>query len=118
MQEYLLLIRTVGDYCASMTAAQYEQHLQKVSNYIQKLTREGRLKGAQPLQLDGTMLQGGKGTFKDGPYIESKEVIIGYYLILARDIEEAKEIARANPVFEETEARIEIRPIKHEQGIN
>ncbi|MDP4263371.1 MAG: YciI family protein [Bacteroidota bacterium] len=118
MNEYLLLIRTEGDYCAEMPAEQYKAHLQKVGNYIQKLTSEGRFRGAQPLHLDGMMLQGNKGVFKDGPFIESKEVIIGYFLILAKDLQEAREIAKANPVFEETNARIEIRLIKHEEGIN
>jgi hypothetical protein len=118
MQEYLFLIRTEGDYCAAMPPEQYQQHLKKVGNYIQKLMEEGKLKSAQPLQLDGTILRGNKGVFKDGPFIESKEVIIGYYLILAKDLNEAKEIAKANPVFEEIEARIEIRLIKHEKGIN
>ena len=118
MKEYLLLIRTEGDYCASMPAEEYQNHLKEVGNYIAKLTQQGKLKSAQPLQMDGMMLQGGKGVFKDGPYIESKEVIIGYYLILASDINEARTIAKANPVFEETNARIEIREIKHETGIN
>lgn len=118
MNEYLLLIRTEGDYCAEMPAGRYQEHLKKVGNYIQRLIQDGKFRGAQPLHLDGMMLQGNKGVFKDGPFIESKEVIIGYFLILARDLQEAREIAAANPVFEETNARIEIRLIKHEEGIN
>ena len=118
MKEFLLLIRTEGDYCEEMSAEQHKVHVQRVSNYIQKLTYEGRLKSAQPLTAEGRVLQGVKGVFKDGPFIESKEVIIGYFLILANDINEALEIAKANPVFEETDARIEIREIKHEEGVN
>jgi hypothetical protein len=112
MQEYLLLIRTQGDYCESMLPEQYQKHLQNVGDYIQKLTLEGRFRSAQPLQIAGTMLKGGKGSFKDGPFIESKEVIIGYFLVLAENLDEAREIAKANPVFNETEASIEIRLIK------
>ena len=118
MNEYLLLIRTEGDYCEGMSAQHHKEHLQKVANYIDNLVANGKLKGAQPLSMEGTMLNGTKGAFKDGPFIESKEVIIGYYLILAKDLNEAKEIAMANPVFEETDARMEIRAIKHEEGIN
>jgi len=118
MKEFLLLIRTEGDYCAEMPAEQYQQHLQKVSNYIAELIQQGKFKSAQPLHMEGMMLQGNKAVFKDGPFIESKEVIIGYFLILAKDINEAREIAMANPIFEETDARIEIRLIKHEEGIN
>jgi hypothetical protein len=118
MNEYLLLIRTEGDYCEGMSADHHRKHLQKVGDYIARLTKEGRFKSAQPLHTEGTMLHGTKGIFKDGPYIESKELIIGYYLILAKDLEEARAIAKANPVFEETDAKMEIRLIKREEGIN
>jgi hypothetical protein len=118
MNEFLLLIHTEGDYCATMAPEQYQNHIHKVSQYIERLTKNGKLLGAQPLQLAGSMVYGNKGVFKDGPYIESKEVIIGYYHILATDLNEAREIAKGNPVFEDAAARIEIRQIKHEQGIN
>jgi hypothetical protein len=66
----------------------------------------------------GTLIKANKGVFKDGPYSESKEVIVGYFHILAKDLEEAIEIAKANPVFEAGEASIEVRPIKSMDGIN
>jgi len=118
MKEFLLLIRTEGDYCAEMSPEEHRRHLEKVSQYIQRLRREGKLIGAQPLSPDGEIVQGKKGAFKDGPFVETKEIIIGYYHVLATDLEQAKEIARANPVFEDTDARIEVREIKKEKGIN
>ncbi len=118
MQEFMLLIRTEGDYCSEMPAHEYKEHLAKVSAYIAKLTAEGRFKGAQPLGMQGSILANAKGAFKDGPFIESKEVIAGYFLVLAKDHAEALEIAKANPIFEVADARIEIRPIKYEEGIN
>src|SRR5215831_14013638 len=105
MQEFLLLIRTEGDYCAEMLPDQYQQHLNKVSDYIRNLKQQGRLIGAQPLSMNGEILQGKKGIFKDGPFIEAKEIIVGYYHILANDLADAKEIAKANPIFQDTNAR-------------
>jgi hypothetical protein len=59
------------------------------------------------------MISGSKGTWKDGPFNETKEVIVGYYHIVAKDFDEAIEIAKGNPEFEYTpNARIEVRPIK------
>ena len=43
MKEFLLLIRTEGDYCAEMPAEQYQQHLQKVSNYICRTDTTGKI---------------------------------------------------------------------------
>jgi hypothetical protein len=118
MKEFFLLIRTEGDYCLEMTSEQHQQHLEKVGRYIQHLTQQGKLIRAQPLSLNGEMIQGKKGAFKDGPFVETKEIIIGYFHIFATDLEEAKDIAKANPVFEDTNARIEVREIKREEGIN
>ena len=62
---------------------------------------------------EGKMISGSKGLWKETTFTESKEVIVGYYHILANDLEDAIEIAKGNPEFEYTStARIEVRPIK------
>ena len=78
----------------------------------------GKLKGAQPLEIGGAVIHSNNGTFKDGPFNESKEVITGYFHILAENLEEAVKIAKANPVFETVDATMEIRPIKQMDAIN
>jgi len=118
MKEFLLLIRTEGDHLAAMSAEEQQKHIQKIGGYIGKLMKDGKLKGAQPLEMEGAIIHGKKSVFKDGPYNESKEVIVGYFHILAKDLNEAIEIAKANPMFEDSEGRIEVRPIKSMAGIN
>ncbi len=70
--------------------------------------------GAQPLVREGKII-----SYENGVWIESEydaagsEVIVGYYHILANDLNEAIEIAKQNPEFEySSTARIEVRPIK------
>ena len=118
MKEFLLLIRTEGDHLASMSTEEQQIHVQKIGNYIGKLMQDGKLKGAQPLEMAGKIIHGNKGKFKDGPFNESKEVIVGYFHILANDLDEAIAIAKANPMFEDAEGRIEVRPVKKMEGIN
>jgi hypothetical protein len=118
MKEFLLLIRTEGDHLESLPPAEQQKHIQRVGSYIGKLVQDGKLKGAQPLEMEGVMLQMKNGKLKDGPFNETKEVIAGYFLIEADSIEQATEIAKANPVFEDQSARIEIRPVKKMEGIN
>jgi hypothetical protein len=119
MQEYLLLIRTEGNPWEVLSPEQQQQHVQKAAAYIGNLAKEGKLKGAQPLELEGKIISNTRGAWKDGPFNESKEVIAGYFLILAKDMEEATAIARANPIYEDQlNARIEIRPIRMVEGIN
>lgn len=47
----------------------------------------------------------------DGPYTEIKEFISGYIVIRAEDIDEAVEIAKDNPIFEQVGGNIEVREV-------
>ena len=113
MREFMLLIRNDGDGKSALSPEQQQQFLNDCMAYIQNLIRDGKLKGAQPLVREGKMVSGRPGAFKDGPYNESKEIIVGYYHIIAKDMEEAIAIAQRNPEFAYIKgAKIEVRPIK------
>lgn len=118
MKEFMLLIRTQGDHLAELSPELQQQHVQKFQGYISKLMKENKLKGAQPLEMEGKIISSSKGVFKDGAFNETKEVIVGYFLITAKDLNEAMEIAKENPAMEEPGTRIEVRPIKTMEGIN
>jgi hypothetical protein len=119
MKEFMLMIRTEGDHLWMQPEEEKQKHIEKMSTYIEGLMKEGKLKSAQPLDFEGVIISGSRGKLKDGPFNESKEVIAGYFLILANDIDEAIQIGMKNPVFETaTNSRIEVRPIKIQKGIN
>ena len=113
MKEFMLLIRNEINHQAAWPPEKLQQFIKKCEDYIGSLKKEGKLISAQPLVREGKMISGSKGTWKEAPFHESKEVIVGYYHILADDIDEAVAIAKRNPEFEYgTTARIEVRPIK------
>jgi hypothetical protein len=113
MKEFMLLIRNEQDAKAGLSAEQQQQFLQACMVYIEDLKKKGKLKSAQPLVREGKLVSGTPGSFKDGPYNESKEIIVGYYHILATDLDEAVSIAKGNPEFAFTKgARVEVRPVK------
>jgi hypothetical protein len=113
MKEFMLLIRNEGDGKSALSPEQQQKFLNDCMVYIQNLIKDGKLKGAQPLVREGKMISGRPGAFKDGPYNESKEIIVGYYHIIAKDMDEAIAIAQGNPEFAYIKgARIEVRPIK------
>jgi len=113
MKEYMLLIRNEIDHQAAWSPEQHKQFLKKCEVYIAGLTKEGKLKSAQPLVREGKMVSGTKGVWKEAPFNETKEVIVGYYHVLAEDINDAIAVAKRNPEFEYgTTARVEVRPIK------
>jgi len=113
MKEFMLLIRNQGDQLSDLSPEQHQQFLIDCMVYINNLVKDGKLKSAQPLVREGKMISGSKGAWKDGPFNETKEVIVGYYHIVATNLDEAIEIAKGNPEFEYTStARIEVRPMK------
>jgi hypothetical protein len=118
MKQFLFLIRTEGDHLETLSPEEQQAHVQRVGGYIGKLMQQGKLHSAQPLEMEGAIITSPKGKLKDGPFNETKEVIAGYFLIEANNLKEAVEIAKANPVLENENARIEVRPIKKMEGIN
>ncbi len=71
------------------------------------------MKSAQPLVREGRMIFRSGDAWKEVPFNEARAVIVGYYHILAKDLNDAIAIAKRNPEFEYgTTARIEARPIK------
>jgi hypothetical protein len=119
MKEFMLFIRTEGDPWQKMSPAEMQAHVQKGTAYIGDLMQKGILKSAQPLDMAGKTISGQAGVLKDRPFNETKEVIAGYFHIVAKDLDEAIAVAKANPIFEDgIGAKIEVRPIKTVEGIN
>ena len=118
MKEYMLLIRNLQDSKESFTEAMHKEFVSKCEVYIDKLKSANKLLAAQPMVREGKMISGISGKWKENNYTESKEVIVGYYHVLANDLEDAVAIAKENPEFAyTTTARIEVRPIKMKEEI-
>jgi hypothetical protein len=113
MREFMLLIHNNADSKLLFTDELEKEFLDACRVYIEKLKKNGNLVSAQPLVREGVMLSGVEGKWEKAPYRESKEVIVGYYHIMADDLDDAITIAKGNPEFAyTTTARIEVRPIK------
>ena len=120
MKEFMLLIRNEGDGKADLSPEQQQAFLKACQDYIEDLLKNGNLKSAQPLVREGKIISGSAGNFTESPYNERREIIVGYYHVMAKDLDEAIAIAKRNPEFAFTKgAKIEVRPIKMiEQSTN
>ena len=117
MKDFLLLIRTEGDVWTSLSPKQLQEHMEHGTAYIGNLMKEGKLKSAAPLDKGSRIVQDNNGILKDGPFNESKEVIAGYFHIVAKDIQEAVDIAKANPIFKDIPTKIEVHLMKAIGGL-
>jgi hypothetical protein len=117
MKEFMLLIRNGIDSKTTFSTERDQAFLKSCEVYIENLKKNGNLKKAQPLIREGKMISGSDGAWKESPFSEGKDVIVGYYHILAKDLDEAIAIAKGNPEFEyTTSARVEVRPIKTKEA--
>jgi hypothetical protein len=112
MKDFLLLIRTQGDVWTSLSPQQLQEHIENGTAYIGNLMKAGKLKGAAPLDKGSRVVTDANGIIKDGPFNETKEVIAGYFHITAKDMQEAVDIAKSNPIFKDIRTSIEVHPMK------
>jgi len=64
------------------------------------LGSQGALKGGAPLADGGKIVKSPKGPITDGPFAEAKDVVGGYGIIAAKDINAAAELAKGCPIYE------------------
>jgi hypothetical protein len=111
--EYLLLIYSNEADGKKMTAAQYGELFQEYQTFTQDLTKSGKNKGGNPLEQTSTAttvrVRNGKTVVTDGPFAETKEQLGGYYLVEAKDLDDAISIAAKIPGAKQ--GSIEVRPI-------
>ena len=80
----------------------------------EELRASGKLLAAEPLHAVDTAttvrIRNGMLSVTDGPFAETKEQLAGFYLIDARDLNEAIQLASKIPPARE--GSIEVRPVR------
>lgn len=113
MGEYVLLYRSNDEsYRESMGSPERAQKsMTKWRAWMKDMTDKGQLKTlGQPLERVGKVVGGRNRTVTDGPYAELKDVVGGYSVIEATDLEHASRIAAGCPVLE-VGGSVEVRPV-------
>lgn len=87
-----------------------EQQMQRWMTWLQELGTKGHLKDrGQPLEDEGKVVRK-SSTITDGPYPESKDIVCGFTLVEAKDLDQAAELAGGCPIFA-TGGLVEVRPV-------
>jgi hypothetical protein len=108
MNEFVFLYRGGG---AGRSPEQAQQMMQKWMAWFKELAEKGHLKDrGQPLEPAGKLVSGKRKTVIDGPFAEAKDVVGGYTLILAKDLNQAAELSKDCPIFE-VDGQVEVRPV-------
>jgi len=111
--KYLCLIYEDETLRQKMEKAEVDKLFAEYSAFKDRIKNSGRLVGCNPLQPTRTAItvrvRNGKVSTTDGPFAETKEQLGGYFLIEARDLNEAIQVASRIPGARL--GSIEVRPI-------
>jgi hypothetical protein len=110
--KYMLLIYDEEKAWAGLSEAEQQKIYGEYRQLIQELTSKGQFLGGAQLQPTGMAtsirVRDGKQLVTDGPFAETHEQLGGYFLIEAKDLDEAISIAGRIPSV--SMGTIEVRP--------
>lgn len=111
--QYLLLIYEEEDQWEKLTDQERGSILNEYTRFTQDLAKSGHYQGGNQLhptsKATTVRVRNGKSLVTDGPFAETKEALGGYYLVEAKDLDEA--IAIAERIPSARTGSIEVRPI-------
>ena len=114
MSEFVYLFRTSEEKRreAMGTPERSQKSMQAWLEWMRELEAKGHLKSrGQPLDFAGKVVNGKGKTVKDGPYAEAKDVVGGYIIVEANDLDHAAELSKGCPILE-VGGSVEIRPVQ------
>jgi hypothetical protein len=112
MQYMLLIYETEGRDRASH---EYAQLTREYMAFTEDIVKSGNFKAGDALEATSSAttvrVRNGKTVATDGPFAETKEQLGGYYLVEAKDLDEAIGLAARIPAART--GLIEVRPVRN-----
>ena len=111
--QYLLLIYEDEKVWVDMPEAERMRIYGEYMRYTDEIKQSGHWQAGAPLQPTHTAttvrVRDGKAAITDGPFAETREQLGGYYLVEAKDLDEATGLAARIPGARS--GSIEVRPV-------
>ena len=117
--QYILLIYGSESEAKSASKEDGAKMMAEYRSFTDELKASGRMKGGAPLESVSTAttvrVKAGKTLRTDGPFAETREQLGGFYLIEAKDLDEAVMVAAKIPGAKT--GSIEVRPVMQLPGM-
>jgi len=111
---YLCLIYDEEKKLGAMSKGESDAFMGEYFAFTEDIKKSGHYVGGNALQPANTAtsvrVRGGKMSATDGPFAETKEQLGGYYLIEAKDLNDALQVASKIPSAKL--GTVEVRPIQ------
>jgi len=109
MTEYLILIYESEQIWENASEEQWQVAMAEHERFTQQVPEQGgKILGGEALQPTSTATTIRGDVITDGPFVETKEALGGYYVVEARDLDHAIALAKLCPAGD---GGVELRPI-------
>lgn len=117
--KFAILIYTDAKLLDALPASQFDAKMRYCLEHADELRRDGHLFDSQMLEGASTAkavrVRKGQRTVVDGPFAETKEMLAGFNLIEAEDMDDAVRIAAEFPWVET--GCVEVRPVRDIEAV-
>ncbi|HVE33592.1 MAG TPA: YciI family protein [Gemmatimonadaceae bacterium] len=117
--KFLVLVYNDTEMLGEMPAPEFNAQMRDCLSKADRMRANGNLIESQMLEDVSTAksirVRNGRMVTTDGPFAETKEVLGGFNLIEARDMDEALEIAKQFPWS--SSGCLEVRPVRDIEGV-
>jgi hypothetical protein len=114
MSDFVFLFRAseAGRREAMGTPERAQRSLEAWLVWIRELEAGGHLKNrGQPLEPGGKVVRGKNKVVTDGPFVEAKDLVLGFIIVQARDLAQAVELSAGCPMLD-GDGSVEIRAVQ------
>jgi hypothetical protein len=98
MEKFMLIFQ--GGMPSENTPEAKEMDMGKWMAWIDKLAADGRYVAGEPLLPGGKIITGNSKNVVDGPFVEGKEVVGGFFIVNAADYDDAIALCEGYPDYE------------------
>jgi len=113
MSQFVYLFRASAEAQreAMGTPEAAQQSMQAWLGWIRGLESRGHLKDpGQPIGTGGCVVRGADKVVTDGPFVEAKDLVLGFIVVEARDLAQAVELSLGCPMLDGG-GSVEVRPV-------
>ena len=109
MEKFMLIFHN-GTATEKPSPEQMQANMGKWMAWIDKLAKTGKYVSGEPLLPGGKLIKGSAKGVTDGPYTEGKEIVGGFFIVNAADMNEAIELCADYPDYA-TGGSIQLRQV-------
>lgn len=110
MKEFMMIFIGANYEELGLSPEQLQDRMGRWWAWGNKMQEQGILKGGDALLSQAKRVSGPQRVVSDGPFAESKELVGGYYLVMAESAEKVVEIAQDFPDYD-LGGTVEIREV-------